>query len=964
MFKIRREHMEAFRPVVRAQLPSRILADLQKQGVRAEREPATGSVVATDPRGFQTRLSFYPDGLPARLTQPSGATSTFEHDGEGRLAALTYPGGERVELKRDARGNVVEQSRPGLPSYRYEYNEDRLSAVEHPDGTTTRFAYSPEGALEGLTDRTAATTLYRRDSNGKLQAIVDPLCRETSYVNDEEGRLEAVVLPDGSRQEYAFDPEKRVASILLRGGEVVSRQLDDQGRITAIVWADGARTDFEFDPAGHIVAARNEAGEITYTNTSTGDPLTETTPSGEVFYDYDPEGRLVGLTTPHGESVEYEYDSEGRVCLVRDWEGRENRISYALAGTIVDIRYGNGLVEQHQYSRIGRIQHAVVLDRNKRKISEQIYDYDSSQRLTNATDIWGDSPKERFALRLEHDAEGRLLAETDADSRRTFARHEYDAKGNLTSDNGRAVKVDLFDAPIKIGDATIEYEPRGNARLLPSPRGPITCTFASDRNLSEVKVGPTILQFRYDALGRRISKSDGTARWDYLWADNQLISEEFRQSEGAEVIRRDYLYFPGVLSPFAFRENGSTYWLQCDARGAIIRAFSENGSVAWRALYESFGRATVATGELRQPWRLPGQYEDEETGLHYNFARYYCPWLKTYLSQDPNAWQVGATNYSYAANDPWNKIDPTGSAPAVLQGSVQTSAPKSEPGFWAKLGEIAVDVIVVAASFAIAVAAVPIVAAVGLTGLAAAAAVTAITVVGGATLVFGGELAKQALRGDLLCIRCALNEALSSAVIDLITLEIAKIVPAKLKTAAARLLAKAGAAAEKLFAKKLATLLEKIRVKAPKVPLPAELRTPKPNSIYKINGYIYKTDELGRVSKVSGSLRIEKGKRLAGQQALVGKSGKAGDEGGHLIGSRFGGHGDKINLLPQNSNLNRSAWKKMENQWGKELKDGRTVDIEINPIYNEGSTRPDAFHVRQKIDGKNVDKFFENKPGG
>ena len=56
------------------------------------------------------------------------------------------------------------------------------------------------------------------------------------------------------------------------------------------------------------------------------------------------------------------------------------------------------------------------------------------------------------------------------------------------------------------------------------------------------------------------------------------------------------------------------------------------GNVVWAANYNAFGWVDVvtprsATGDSRinSQLRLPGQYEDVETGLHYNFNRYYDP---------------------------------------------------------------------------------------------------------------------------------------------------------------------------------------------------------------------------------------------------------------------------------------------------------------------------------------------------
>ena len=49
------------------------------------------------------------------------------------------------------------------------------------------------------------------------------------------------------------------------------------------------------------------------------------------------------------------------------------------------------------------------------------------------------------------------------------------------------------------------------------------------------------------------------------------------------------------------------------------------------------------------------------------------------------------------------------------------------------------------------------------------------------------------------------------------------------------------------------------------------------------------------------------------QQSVVGKSGEAADQGGHLIASALGGAGDKINLVPMDKVLNNGEWKQMEN---------------------------------------------------
>ena len=94
------------------------------------------------------------------------------------------------------------------------------------------------------------------------------------------------------------------------------------------------------------------------------------------------------------------------------------------------------------------------------------------------------------------------------------------------------------------------------------------------------------------------------------------------------------------------------------------------------------------------------------------------------------------------------------------------------------------------------------------------------------------------------------------------------------------------------------------------------------------------------------------------------KDGKVSDDGGHIIASRHDGAGEQINYVPMDSNLNRGAWKRMENVWDNALREGKKVEVNVNPIYNGASKRPDKFRVIYKIDGKEFVKKFKNTPEG
>ncbi|MEH7230554.1 DNA/RNA non-specific endonuclease, partial [Bacillus safensis] len=145
----------------------------------------------------------------------------------------------------------------------------------------------------------------------------------------------------------------------------------------------------------------------------------------------------------------------------------------------------------------------------------------------------------------------------------------------------------------------------------------------------------------------------------------------------------------------------------------------------------------------------------------------------------------------------------------------------------------------------------------------------------------------------------------------------------------------------------------------------------KPNVVYTTKqGYTYTTDHYGRIVKVEASdLKYGEVKRNQYAQSNSGKPDRLlDDDGGHLIASIFKGSGDIDNLLPMNSQINRSGgkWYQMEQEWLSALKEvpPEKVSVYIEAVYHSDSLRPSAFEVKYKI-GESTDYIYiKNEYGG
>ncbi|NUP11308.1 MAG: glycohydrolase toxin TNT-related protein, partial [Polyangiaceae bacterium] len=629
---------------------------------RYEYDAQHNVVGETNALGHTTRYGYDALGRAISQTDALGRTIRVTRDRLGRPLVVRRADGTTVQRTFDPSGRILREVDPagGVTEVSW-IGFGKIGRLVEPDGRTWRFDYTSMERIAKITNPLGESYEYTYDDAGWVAETKSFDDRTLKYHRDGAGRIARIDFPDGSWRSYRYDKASRLVGDDASDGSTVTHRRDLMGRILESVFASAGRTNktvFERDPYGNILVERQ------------GDRV--------LRYGYDLDHRTVERVLFDGTTTRYQFDRESDLVAIehaghrfgfeRDAGGREIRRTDGRGVYSVEHAFDamDRIIEQRVAAATGPDGVAEVL-------AQRQYQYDRAGRLTRSDDAtWG-------ATTYRYDAVGRLVEEAHADHKRAFT---YDPASSLVailerlgSPAGTSPRWKLAPGNRLVETETHTYVYDKRARRTAKRHkktGAVTDYVWDARDqLREVKLPDgTHVVMEYDAFGRRIRKEARAAgaqrakATELVW-DRDQICADLTPERGVRV----FVSHPNGGTPLLQTEKGETFHVVTDHIGIPRELIDGAGRVAWAAKVDAWGRITDEKWEpigeqnrgyrVRSPFRLLGQYEDEETGLTVTRYRQFDPEVGRWLSPDPLGVRGGLNLHGFDGT-PTVDVDPLG----------------------------------------------------------------------------------------------------------------------------------------------------------------------------------------------------------------------------------------------------------------------------------------------------------------
>lgn len=480
-------------------------------------------VPGQDPVDCTTQYSYTAEGWLDHVTDPMGGITTYTYDAAGRKISMSPPEGGSSTIDYDTAGRVVTTS--------------------DLDGHTSTATYDASGRLLTATNPAGGSVTNNYDLAGNLLSTQPSIGGGTQYEYDDDGMNTKTTGPLGKAQETTVD----VAT------KKITQTVDSNPNRSATL---------SIGKFGSVEKATTPLGDWELYSRVDGSPSGSKPPGeGATNSNFDSLGRMVGQTTPNGNTVK-KYDGQfGDLTETTTPRTLHVDVTHVtstgdVAGVTDDARGTQAPVE-------------TVLERDKSGNALRVADarghvevrtYDLNNRVTEITG------PDSLTTSYEYSPGGKVTSETVAGSSTSYAYNELNLPTTVTDPTGRTVTstYDAFGKRLSVSagglTTTSEYDPVTNLLV------------------RTIQPGGRTIQFHRDDFGRVTEMID---------PKGYLTKQEFDDFDRVTKLTYPDGLFETYTYEAANTKNGGRMLTMTDRGGRVTEYFYDAmGRVTGKKLYD------------------------------------------------------------------------------------------------------------------------------------------------------------------------------------------------------------------------------------------------------------------------------------------------------------------------------------------------------------------------------------------
>jgi RHS repeat-associated protein len=609
-----------------------------------------------------TRYTYDAAGNPTTMTDARGVVASYSYDALNRLTAITYSNSpaETVAYTYDTATGCT-------------FGLGRLCAVADAAGTGG-YAYDAFGNLVTQTRvelGVTYTTRFAYDAGNRVISITYPDNRVVTYTRDSLGRVSAATTTvNGSSQPIltgrSYRPDGLMTTQTFGNGLVESRVHDLQGRLTSQLLSGADNRLYAYDANSNLTSITSASQASAYLYDALDRMTLDQYATSTLAFNYDPNSNRLG-------------DGIGTY----NYLANSNRLQTSPSGSITLDAAGNTLNDGTRSYTYNATGHVAGLSQGATSAG-YVYNHQRLRTRKSAsgiTTVYHYSPGGE--LLMETTTTGTLLRSyfhVDGEPVATLEK-QAGTPAEIVSDNPEAVFTGTWPTATSIaGFYGTNY--RTNTKGTGKDKATWTLTVPAN--------GSYQVDARWVAASAHASNAPYTITHA---AGSTTVTKSQRTNGGQWVLLGTYNFVTSTPAKVTLTDkaNGTViadavklvattqapavealYYLHTDHLQTPRIATNSTQQAVWRWEGNAFGD-TAPTGTATINLRFAGQYYDAESGLHYNWNRYYDPKLGRYITSDPIGLRGGLNTYLYT-NNPLVETDPLG-----LMGSrgVTPSTPRS-----------------------------------------------------------------------------------------------------------------------------------------------------------------------------------------------------------------------------------------------------------------------------------------------